>query len=296
MSNTLPLGGNKTLNSNSGSVIISHDANSQLDINLSAFLLLNNNKVANDESIIFFNQPNSQNGAVQFIAPITSNNRTKHQLNFDLSRLPSGFYKIAVCLSEEQGIGLSSVNQLKIELQAGNEAINIKSEQLSGLNSLIVLELYLRNNQPKVKAVCQGFPTGLESLCHHYGVTVNDNSTPPTPPSNNQRSSLINSINPEYYIILILSILSFLVLIVPLVSSAIEDIPTNYTEDWFWYYWLLLKLTILFGHFISALWRWHLNHLAWSWLATIYLFFTLSVYLIDTPLMDIIIFISLLFL
>jgi tellurite resistance protein TerA len=47
--------------------------------------------------------------------------------------------------------------------------------------------LYIRNEQAKVKAVWQGFASGLDGLCHYYGVEVEENPMSPPP-----KSSTIN--------------------------------------------------------------------------------------------------------
>lgn len=175
MGKSLQPGGNIAIVSFSGTVVISHDIDYGLDINLTAFLLTELGKVQGDSGIVFYNHPEGPSGVAVFIPPENSGNTRNHKINFDLSRAPTGITKIAITLTEDKhSAGFATVKNLKAEVHAGGEIITLIPSTFTTESAIIVLELYVRNEQSKVKAVWQGFSSGLDGLCKHYGVEVED--------------------------------------------------------------------------------------------------------------------------
>jgi tellurite resistance protein TerA len=183
MTQSLQAGGNLTIGAFSGTVIVTHDIDNKLDINLTAFLLTDAGKVQGDSGIVYFNQPTDPNGVAHFIAPVQSNGIKTHRIDFNLKNTPAGISKIAVTLTEDNRNSFAAVKNLKAEVRTANEVIQLSPNSFSTENGIIVLELYIRNEQAKVKAVWQGFASGLDGLCKYYGVEVEDNPAPPPPKS-----------------------------------------------------------------------------------------------------------------
>jgi tellurite resistance protein TerA len=183
MNQSLQAGGNQTLQSFSGTVIVSHDMDSALDVNLTAFLLNDKSKVQDDEGLVFYNNPQDPNGMAVFIPPENAANSQKHKIHFDLKKAPNGISKLAITLTEDKHPnGFAAVKNLKAEVHTDQEIIELTPPAFSNEKGIIVLDLYLRNDQPKVKAVWQGFSSGLNGLCQLYGVEVESEETKPTPP------------------------------------------------------------------------------------------------------------------
>ncbi len=175
MSQSLQLGENLAIKSSSGTVIVSHDIDHNLDINLTAFLVTEAGKVQDDSGIVFYNHPDESSGVANFIPPKNSGNTKTHKVNFDLSKAPNGITKISITLTEDtQNAGFAMTKNLKAEVQAGSQTITLIPSTFTTENGIIVLELYIRNEQFKVKAIWQGFSTGLNGLCKYYGVEVED--------------------------------------------------------------------------------------------------------------------------
>jgi stress response protein SCP2 len=192
MTQSLQAGGNISINDFSGTVIISHDIDARHDINLTAFLLTDTGKVRDDSNVVFFNQPIEPNGSATFITPVESNNTKIHRIDFNLRKIPAGISKIAVTLTEDNRNTFATVKNLKAEIRVANQSLQLVPNGFSSENGIIVSELYIRNEQPKVRAVWQGFASGLDGLCVHYGVEVaeetdNNSSTPIS--SNSSESS-----------------------------------------------------------------------------------------------------------
>lgn len=192
MSKALQPGENRSLSENKGQVTVSHAVGDNLDINLTAFLVTGSGKVVNDDDMVFFNAPHHASGAASFISPITQGSTVIHSIDFDFSRLPANITKIAITLTQDGSAGgFAVVQQLKAQVLINNEVIELVPNQFSQETGIIVLELYVRNGQNKVRSVWQGFASGLAGLCNLYGVEVEESApvvTPPSAPVNIQKS------------------------------------------------------------------------------------------------------------
>ena len=175
MSQLLQSGENIPIASFSGTIIVSHDIDHQLDINLTAFLLTEFGKVQDDRGVIFYNHPEDPSGVATFIPPVNFGNTRNHKINFNLRRVPIGITKIAITLTEDKhSAGFAVTKNLKAEVHICEDIVTLIPSTFTTEKGIIVLELYIRNEQPKVKSVWQGFSSGLHGLCNYYGVQVDD--------------------------------------------------------------------------------------------------------------------------
>lgn len=172
MSQFLQMGANAALSSSRGKVTVSYEASNKIDISLTAFLLTDLDKVQGDNGIIFYNQPNSTTGVANLIPAEQIGNQKIHELNFDMSRAPEGITKIAITLTEDNNTGFSNVKNLTAEVTADDTIIQLTPSSFTSENGIVVLELYVRNSQTKVRSIWRGFDSGLEGLCINYGVEV----------------------------------------------------------------------------------------------------------------------------
>ncbi|WP_322907115.1 TerD family protein [Paenibacillus sp. SGZ-1009] len=170
MNQFLPMGANTNLNAANGHITISHDLSPSIDISLTAFLLTDADKVQGDSGIIFYNQPTSASGTATLLPSEQIGNTKVHKLQFALHKVPVGITKIAVTLTEDNNTGFANVHNLQAEITAGNTTIQLIPSPFTNENGIIILELYLRNGQTKVKSIWRGFHSGLEGLCNNYGV------------------------------------------------------------------------------------------------------------------------------
>jgi len=190
MQHTLQVGQNMPLNDFSGSVIVTHDIDPELDISLTAFLLTDAGKVQGDSGVVFYNQPLGPNGIATFMPAQNSGKARCHKIYFDLNKCPSAITKIAVTLTEDNHNGFNKVKNLKAEIQMGNKKIALEPNQFTAENGIVVLELYLRNGQAKVRSVWRGFESGLDGLCKNYGIEVAADTTVST-----QTPDVVQSVN-----------------------------------------------------------------------------------------------------
>ncbi|MBT2260900.1 MULTISPECIES: TerD family protein [Bacillus] len=190
MNQTLQMGANTVLNSPKGQVSISYEVSSAIDISLTAFLLTDSDLVQGDNGIIFYNQPESATGVATLLPAEISDQLKRHQLNFDMSKVPVGITKMAITLTEDQGIGFSQVKNLQAEIRTGDEVLYLTPVNFTNEKGIVVVELYIRNSETKARSIWRGFNSGLEGLCKLYGVEVEpdeqDVSSPPQMASEKQ--------------------------------------------------------------------------------------------------------------
>lgn len=172
LSQFLQMGGNVALNAANGYVTISYDTSTTIDISLTAFLLTAADKVQGDAGIIFYNQPTTSSGVASLLPPETVGARQIQKLNFDLQKMPAGITKIAITLTEDNHTGFANVRNLKAEVHAGTSVIELAPASFTSENGIVVLELYLRNEEVKAKSIWRGFNSGLDGLCKNYGVEI----------------------------------------------------------------------------------------------------------------------------
>lgn len=172
MKQFLQMGQNTSLDAANGHIEISYDISNTIDISLTAFLLTAGDKVQGDEGIIFYNQPSHVSGVVTLLPHETAGQRQVHKLHFDLHKIPKDITKIAVTLTEDHHTGFANVQNLKAEIHIGATTIELAPVSFTKENGIVVLELYLRNNEMKAKSIWRGFNSGLEGLCKNFGVEV----------------------------------------------------------------------------------------------------------------------------
>lgn len=174
MNQSLQPGGNTILTSFDGTVTVMHSISTNSDIDLTAFLLTDKNKVQGDSGIIFYNQPKGQNGVATYFPAQDNQSIRTHRIDFDLSKMPQGISRIAVTLTEAGNSSFGNVENLKAMVQSGDIVYELNPAQLSIEKGIVVLEIYLRGKEPKLRSSWQGFSSGLDGLCEYFGVEVSD--------------------------------------------------------------------------------------------------------------------------
>ena len=149
-----------------------------VDVDCSAILLAAaTGKVRSDDDFVFYNQPSGADGAVTH----TGKNPGADTIRVDVSRLPSDLDRVVVAASTGGG-GFGQLGTLSVTVSDPTTRADISFviTDASTETALVFIELYLRNAQWKVRAVGQGYDSGLAGLATDFGVSVED--TPPAPP------------------------------------------------------------------------------------------------------------------
>ena len=148
------------------------------DLDASAFLLGENDKVANAADCVFYDNLKHASGSVTHMGDNLSDEDTEERILIDLSKIPAEVEKIAFALTifradeREQNFGQVSGVSIRVLDEAKNaELIRYDlDEKLSVETAVVVGELYRYQGEWNFRAVEDGFKGGLSELRSHYGV------------------------------------------------------------------------------------------------------------------------------
>ena len=132
------------------------------DLDASCLLLAADGKVRSDDDFVFYNQPSSPDGSVRH----AGKSGREDALTVDLAGLAAGIEKLAVAASTE-GQPLDQVQGLQFRLHdadSGAELIRFDVPPAATETALVLGELYRRGGDWKVRAVGQGWDSGLAGL------------------------------------------------------------------------------------------------------------------------------------
>ncbi|WP_462188982.1 TerD family protein [Frankia sp. CcWB2] len=168
MAQVLTKGGNAALPTTDVRVEIA--SSSPLDI--AAILVTIHGKVRTDDDFVFFNQPTGP--GVRLVPPSV--------LECTLAAVPPEIDKVVVTGSLD-GSGpatFAALRGLSIvvrDARGGAEFARFDPSGLSSETALILVELYRRAGAWKVRAVGQGYASGLAGIAADFGITVDDPGT-----------------------------------------------------------------------------------------------------------------------
>ena len=187
----LQKGGNAPLSTTSLTVTVDVAANADL----SALLVTEAGKVRSDADFVFYNQPNGP--GVQCVPPAAGQ---PWQIRLDLAQVPADVHAVRVVSSlDDHGKVFGQVGQ-PVARVADGSGQPVAEFVMTGLDReliVVLLELYRRGGDWKVRAVGRGYDGGLADLVTDHGVSVDDTSAsaaaapapapfqapPPSPPA-----------------------------------------------------------------------------------------------------------------
>ncbi|MEV7442880.1 VWA domain-containing protein [Streptomyces sp. NPDC091204] len=140
-----------------------------LSADVSALLLGSDGRVRGDHDLVFYNHP-VQDGVSVAGAAVTA----------ELPRLPADVHRVVIVASSDPlqpGAVFTRAPQLTIT-QSGSPAMLFTAPDFTSGETVVVLaELYRRGTDWKVRAVGQGYASGLAGLATDYGVDVDPEPT-----------------------------------------------------------------------------------------------------------------------
>ncbi len=176
MGQVLSKGGNAPL----GTPKVVVEVSSSTLIDLAALLVTPTGKVRNDNDFIFYNQPNGP--GVQLRPPST--------LSIDLGGVPAEIEKIVLTASLDgsgpASFGAAGPMSVAVKGGSGEDLASFAPSGLGPETALLLVEVYRRQGAWKVRAVGQGYSTGLAGIATDFGISVDDSpapaASPPPPP------------------------------------------------------------------------------------------------------------------
>lgn len=152
------------------------------DLDASAFMLTEGDKVRSEADFIFYNQKSSPEGSVVY----GGDNRTgdgdgdDETVVIQLDQVPADVAKIAVCVTiheaQARGQNFGQVSNAFIRCvdeSNGEEIARFDlSEDFSIETAVVFGMIYRHSGSWKFRAVGQGYSGGLEALCGGYGIQL----------------------------------------------------------------------------------------------------------------------------
>lgn len=143
-------------------------------VDLTALVCDPSGKVSGDADMVFFNQPSAPGVQV-----------AGNTVNAQLQALRAGATKVVLVASPaDEGATFGQLPALTVTASSSGEPITFSPARLSSETALVLCELYSHNGQWKLRAVGQGYATGLAGVATDYGIQVDDPgpSAPAAPP------------------------------------------------------------------------------------------------------------------
>lgn len=163
-----------------------------LDLDVSAFVLQQNGKVATDQDLVYYSNPTGAKGAIQIVKgnKTSYGNRTdQEQVQVKLRDIPADVTRVAFALTIYEGDArrqnFSSVGDAYIRIidaSSGQELLRYELGKNFPVETAIVVgELYRHQSEWKFNAVGSGYSGGLAALCGSFGIEVEEE--PAAPPA-----------------------------------------------------------------------------------------------------------------
>ncbi|MCO7219383.1 TerD family protein [Klenkia sp. PcliD-1-E] len=153
----------------------------EVEVDASALLLDGAGKVRGDEDLVFYNQPTSSDGGVRHLGGSRTDDGGQESVAVDLESLPDDVAAVAVAASVATGT-LADVEELALVVmeQDGQPLVFHRVLAAEAETAMVLGEVYRRNGAWRIRAVAQGWATGLAGLATDLGVAIDDEVTDET--------------------------------------------------------------------------------------------------------------------
>lgn len=169
-----------TLSENVGSVVMSlgwSSATGQGDADVSVLLLDANGKVRGDADFCSYSNPVAGNGSVRLLGKTPTGDGNEDRIGFDLDAVPAEVEQIAVAASRHGGSRFGDLNNLRLTLadSSGDALVEFSVEDADdagAVTAIVFGTLYRRGGEWKLRAVGQGYESGLAALAADFGLDI----------------------------------------------------------------------------------------------------------------------------
>ncbi|MGW0038011.1 AIM24 family protein [Gordonia sp. NPDC003376] len=145
-------------------------------VNTSAVLLTAAGRVRSDADFIFYNQPAGPGVSYRSEGPVDV-------ITVDTARLPADIETVAIAASLDgtgpTAFATAGTLEASVSSPSGGEPLGFTPPGLTSESAVVCLEIYRRSGAWKVRAVGQGYDTGLTGLATAFGIDVEDDPPPP---------------------------------------------------------------------------------------------------------------------
>lgn len=167
--------------------VLAVSVQSSADVDLCVLVLGQDGKVAEERDFVFYNATTHPSGAVELSPPAGS-------LRLDVSRLPATAERVVLAASIDEG----AFHDLAVQISSpAGDSLTFDPPQLRGITAVSLLEVYRRAGGWKVRAVGQGWASGLAGLATDFGIAVDEDDDVPAPvpvPPTPERTEAVSEI------------------------------------------------------------------------------------------------------
>lgn len=129
---------------------------------VSCFCLDANEKLINDQHMVFYNQVSSPDGSVTL-----KNNNGQQVFSLDLNKINPQIHKLSFVITAEEKV-LKNLNK-PFSCISSEFSFIAQSQVLNQEKALMFCEVYIKDGQWRFNAYAQGFDEGLQAVVSHYG-------------------------------------------------------------------------------------------------------------------------------
>ena len=150
---------------------------STFGIDASALLLGVDKKVGSDEDFVFYNQQESTDGSVRYLGRRETESGPHERLLVHLSAVPAEVDAIVLAGSVDTG-SFGDLGKLSLHLMdaSGSPIAEYVTADASTETAFVFGEIYRRNGLWKLRAIGQGWSSGLAGLAEDFGVDVGEDN------------------------------------------------------------------------------------------------------------------------
>ncbi|MEU1960214.1 TerD family protein [Nocardia sp. NPDC019304] len=151
----------------------------EIEVDASALLLRADGKVGSDNDFVFYNQPESPDGSVRFLGTSATEEGAQARIAIDLSTVADTVHTVALAGSVGSGtFGQLGKLAFRVVDGAGQSLAEYVTADATSESAFVFGEVYRRGGVWKVRAVGQGWESGLAGLAMDFGVDVDDDTEP----------------------------------------------------------------------------------------------------------------------
>ena len=147
------------------------------EVDASALLLGGDRRVRSDNDFVFYNQPASPDGSVRHLGKSVTDGGVEERIAVDLEALPDDVHSVAVTASLDRGSfgDLDGLHLVALD-STGASVARYDIADATVETAFVFGEVYRRGSGWKLRAVGQGWDSGLAGLATDFGVTVDDDA------------------------------------------------------------------------------------------------------------------------
>lgn len=141
-------------------------------IDVACFGLNSQQKLASDDYMTFYNQPNTPCHAVRWQAV-----NQQQRFDIDLTKLPSSIDYLVITATIDGQATMRELGASNVTLEQGGKALigySFDGSSFADERAIMLLQVYRKNGIWRINAVGQGFNGGLSALVTHFGGEVAD--------------------------------------------------------------------------------------------------------------------------